>query len=62
MAAGAWPLIAEIIIKRFVLDQNYYVLWTFSDDYASCGGDCARTGRGIGRLMLTGLDMLFSEH
>ncbi len=25
------------------LKQNYSVLWTFSDDYAACSGDCTYT-------------------
>ena len=28
-----------------MFDRNYYVLWTFSDDYASCGGDCTHRAR-----------------
>ena len=29
----------------FVLDQNYNVLWTFSDDYAYCSGLCTHRAR-----------------
>jgi hypothetical protein len=28
-----------------VLKQDYDVLWTFSDDYASCGGLCTHRAR-----------------
>jgi hypothetical protein len=32
-------------LKAGVLDQNYPVLWTFSDDYASCAGLCKHRAR-----------------
>ena len=44
VAAGSWPALPTSSSRAFVLDQNYNVLWTFSDDYAYCAG-CARTVR-----------------
>ncbi len=38
VAAGAWPRLARSAQSAFVMSQGSSVLWTFSDDYASCGG------------------------
>ena len=38
VAAGAWPALARSEQGAFVLSQGSNVLWTFSDDYASCSG------------------------
>ncbi len=38
VAAGAWPRLARSEQGAFALSQGSNVLWTFSDDYASCGG------------------------
>ena len=40
LAAGFWPVLPTSPEGAFVLDQNYSVLWTFSDDYSSCSGPC----------------------
>jgi len=40
LAAGPWPVLPTSASQAFVLDQNYKVLWTFSDDYAFCSGLC----------------------
>ena len=40
LAAGSWPVLSTSESRARVLDQNEYVFWTFSDDYASCGGLC----------------------
>ena len=45
LAAGAWPVLPTSPSRAFVLDQNYNVLWTFSDDYASCAGLCTHRAR-----------------
>ena len=45
MAAGTWPALPTASSRAFVLDQNYNVLWTFSDDYASCAGLCTHRAR-----------------
>jgi 5-hydroxyisourate hydrolase-like protein (transthyretin family) len=36
VAAGSWPTLPTSQESPIYLDQNYSVLWTFSDDYASC--------------------------
>ena len=38
LAAGTWPLLPTSQENPMYLDQNYSVLWTFDDDYASCEG------------------------
>jgi hypothetical protein len=38
LATGAWPQLANSASSALVLRQNYDVLWTFNDDYASCSG------------------------
>jgi 5-hydroxyisourate hydrolase-like protein (transthyretin family) len=43
LAAGSWPLLPTTPESAFVLDENYDVLWTFSDDFASCSGDCTHS-------------------
>ena len=48
LAAGSWPMLPTSESGAFVLKQNYYVFWTFSDDYVSCAV-CARTGRATAR-------------
>ena len=45
LAAGAWPVLATSSSRATVLDQNEYVLWTFSDDYAFCCGLCTYRAR-----------------
>ena len=45
LAAGLWPVLPTLASQVFVLDQNYFVLWTFSDDYASCSGLCTHRAR-----------------
>ena len=40
LAAGPWPLLPTSSESPMVLKKNYSVLWTFSDDFASCQGDC----------------------
>ena len=46
LAAGSWPLLATTESRAFSLSQNYHVLWTFSDDYASCeDGLCTHHAR-----------------
>ena len=45
MAAGTWPVLPTSASRAFVLDQNEYVLWTFSDDYAYCSGLCTHRAR-----------------
>jgi hypothetical protein len=43
--------------KAFVLDQDYDVVWTFSDDYAGCAGLCTHraTYRRVGVTAWTAL-------
>jgi|GEM_PF-425444 len=45
LAAGTWPMLPRAESNAFVLNKNYNVLWTFSDDYASCSGDCTHRAR-----------------
>jgi len=45
LAAGAWPALPATEANAFVFDQNYYVLWTFDDDYATCDGVCSHRAR-----------------
>ena len=45
VAAGSWPALSTSSSRAFVLDQNEYVLWTFSDDYAYCSGLCTHRAR-----------------
>jgi hypothetical protein len=45
LAAGAWPLLPSKASNALILTQNYDVLWTFSDDYATCSGDCTHRAR-----------------
>lgn len=40
LTAGSWPVLPQSYDSAFALDQNYGVLWTFSDDYAACAGAC----------------------
>ena len=40
LAAGTWPVLPTSPESAFELDANYDVLWTFSDDFASCSGAC----------------------
>ncbi len=40
LVAGYWPLLPTSAESAFELDANYDVLWTFSDDFASCSGAC----------------------
>jgi len=44
VAAAFWPLLSSSQQSPMYLRQNYYVLWFFSDDYASCpAGACTHT-------------------
>ena len=45
LTAGSWPVLATSSSRAAVLTQNEYVLWTFSDDYASCSGLCTHRAR-----------------
>ena len=45
VVANTWPALSTSASRAFVLDQNYNVLWTFSDDYASCSGLCTHRAR-----------------
>jgi hypothetical protein len=36
LAVGPWPVFPIGVSQAFVLNQNYDVYWTFSDDYAIC--------------------------
>ncbi len=45
LAAGSWPVLPTSASGAFLLDQNYRVVWTFSDDYASCAGLCTHRAR-----------------
>ena len=45
VSAGTWPVLPTSSLRAFVLDQNEYVLWTFSDDYAYCSGLCTHRAR-----------------
>jgi hypothetical protein len=40
VAAGTWPVLPEDPALPIWLNQNYTLLWTFSDDFVSCSGDC----------------------
>ncbi len=43
IAAGWWPLLSDSQASPTYLRQNYYLLWTFSDDFASCSGECTHS-------------------
>ena len=44
VAAGTWPLLPTGSPENpTYLNKNYYVLWTFSDDFGSCSGDCTHS-------------------
>jgi hypothetical protein len=45
LAAGAWPILSISASRAAVLNQDSAVLWTFSDDYASCSGLCTHRAR-----------------
>ena len=45
LAAGSWPALSTSTTRASVLNQNEYVLWTFSDDYAGCAGLCTHRAR-----------------
>jgi hypothetical protein len=45
VAANTWPALTTMASNAVVLDQNSPVLWTFSDDYASCAGLCTHRAR-----------------
>jgi len=45
LASDAWPVLPTAVSRAFVLDQDYDVLWTFSDDYAYCSGLCTHRAR-----------------
>jgi hypothetical protein len=45
LAAGGWWTLPISQAKAIVLDQNYNVLWTFTDDYATCDGVCSHRAR-----------------
>jgi hypothetical protein len=43
LAFGSWPVLPTTPENALSLDQNYNVLWTFSDDYGSCSGLCTHS-------------------
>ncbi len=43
IAAGWWPLLSTSHASPTYLRQNTSLLWTFSDDFASCSGECTHT-------------------
>jgi hypothetical protein len=43
VAAGPWPLLSTSQASPMYLKRNVGVLWTFSEDFASCSGDCTHT-------------------
>jgi hypothetical protein len=43
VAAGWWPVLSDAQESPTYLSQNVGLLWTFTDDYASCAGDCTHT-------------------
>jgi hypothetical protein len=45
LAAGPWPTLPTSASRAIALNHNEYVLWTFSDDYASCAGLCTHRAR-----------------
>jgi len=45
LAAGPWPLLPTAAESPIYLDQNYSVLWAFSDDFVSCSGACTHTAQ-----------------
>jgi hypothetical protein len=45
VAANSWPALPTSALRALVLNQNYSVLWTFSDDYAGCAGLCTHRAR-----------------
>ena len=45
VAAGWWPLLSDSQEGPTYLRQNYNLLWTFSDDFASCSGECTHTAQ-----------------
>lgn len=57
VAADTWPVLSRRSTAPTVLDQDYAVLWTFSDDYASCSGLCTHCAlyRKVGDTTWTGL-------
>jgi len=59
LAAGWWPLLPTTPESAFVLDENYDVLWTFSDDFASCSEDCTHAAeyQAVGADTWTSLDV-----
>jgi lysophospholipase L1-like esterase len=40
LEAGTWPVLPTDPDSPVYLNQNYDVLWTFSDDYISCSENC----------------------
>jgi len=45
LATGPWPVLPTRAAQAFALNQDYDVLWTFSDDYISCEGLCTHRAR-----------------
>ena len=43
VAAGWWPLLSTSSVSPTYFNQNYSVLWTFSDDFAACEEDCTHS-------------------
>jgi hypothetical protein len=45
LAGGTWPALPTSASGAVVLNTDYAVLWTFSDDYAACAGLCTHRAR-----------------
>lgn len=45
VAAGWWPLLSSAPQSPTYMGQNYFILWTFSDDFAFCSEDCTHTAK-----------------
>ncbi len=43
LAAGGWPVLPTNSGRPVIAEQNFSVLWTFDDDYATCAGACTHT-------------------
>jgi len=57
LAAGTWPRMPSSEESAFVLSDNQYILWTFEDDYASCGALCTHVAkyRKVGEVQWTNI-------
>ena len=58
LAAGYWPLLPTSVESPMELEANYDVLWTFSDDFASCAEACTHVAeyQAVGGSSWTALD------